>query len=109
MRAPLFIEEKNVMLKDVSLTIAEDAEGASNVDCEDRFARIDSAAQRLCDFVYEALLDYGITYGTVIDANVYRAIHRIVAVAMIDQYEYDKESWSEVIADIANASKEAVS
>jgi hypothetical protein len=90
------------MLKQATLTIASDAEGAGDIDYNDRFARIDSVAPLLCDFVYEGLQEHGVNYGTVIDARVYAAIEHIVASAMIAQYDHDAKSWGEVIAAIAN-------
>jgi hypothetical protein len=62
------------MLNQAMLTISSDAEGATDVDYSDRFARIDSAAPLLCNFVYEALQEHGVNYGTVIDMRVYEVI-----------------------------------
>ena len=90
------------MLKDAALTIASDAEGASNVDYNDRLARINGVTHLLCDYVYEWLLDDGVTYGTVIDVHVFRLIEQLVASAMIAQYDEDAKQWGKVITDIVN-------
>jgi hypothetical protein len=88
------------MLRNAALTISADAEGSNGK--QDYRQRVDSAAACLVDYVYEALHEHGpglgYGYGTVIDIGVYGAFQRIVAAAMIAQYEYDKESWDEVIA-----------
>jgi hypothetical protein len=91
------------MLRKAALTISADAE-ASNGELGYQ-QRVDSAAECLVDYVYEALHEHGpglgYGYGTVIEIGVYGALQRIVAAAMIAQYEYDKESWGEVIATFA--------
>jgi len=91
------------MLRKAALTISADAEAS---DGELGYQqRVDSAAECLVDYVYGALHEHGpglgYGYGTVIDIGVYRALQRIVAAAMIAQYEYDQESWGEVIAAFA--------
>src|SRR5262245_41920201 len=88
------------MLRKDALTISAAAEAANGELGSQQ--RVDSAAECLVDYVYEALHEHGpglgYGYGTVIDICVYGALQRIVAAAMIAQYEYDKESWGEVIA-----------
>jgi hypothetical protein len=87
------------MLKAAARTIDEDATGAG-VDHTDRNARIASAASALVDYVYEYLLDDGITYGTEIDVGVYRIMEGMVARAMLAQYEHDQETLADVIANV---------
>lgn len=77
------------MLKAAARTIDEDARGSAGVDHTDRDARITSAASALADYVYEYLLDDGVSYGTVIDLRVYRLMEGVVARAMLAQYEHD--------------------
>jgi predicted RNA-binding Zn-ribbon protein involved in translation (DUF1610 family) len=86
------------MLKNVSMAIDDDVMGAGNVDPKDRDARINGITELLCDYVYEQLFDDDISYGTVIDLNVFRHIEWLVAAAMIAQYDWDAELWDKRIA-----------
>jgi hypothetical protein len=91
------------MLQAAARTIDEDAMGAG-VDYTDRNACIASAASCLVDYVYEYLLDDGVSYDTKIDGCVYRLIESMVARAMLAQYEYDQERCNDLIQAItANA------
>jgi hypothetical protein len=88
------------MLDDVATSILEDMTGAggdlSRSEC------IRRAASNLVDYVHEALWNYGIGYGdefqTHLSQETYRAIETIVAVAMVTQYELDRETWGSVLA-----------
>jgi hypothetical protein len=98
------------MLKDVALTIIEDATGATEVDWKDRRARIDSAAARLVDYVHEALAGHGVGmsdwHGPIrIPYEAYTPIERIVAAAMIAQYEYDREQEEALIQALTSDDK----
>ena len=88
------------MLKHVSLSIAENAEGANGPENESRSACIHNASDMLTNFVCDALLVRGIDYGTVITQHVYTAISDIVAEAMVDQYNYDKRQSNELIDEL---------
>jgi hypothetical protein len=89
------------MLKAAARTIDEDAMGAG-VDPTDRGARIASAASALVDYVYEYLLDDGVTYGSKIDLHVYRLMEGMVARAMLAQYEHDQEQCDNLITAITD-------
>lgn len=93
------------MLKAAARTIDEDAMGAG-VDHTDRNARIASAASCLADYVYEYLLDDGVSYDTAIDVRVYRFIESMVARAMLAQYEYDQECCCDLIQAITDNTPE---
>jgi hypothetical protein len=69
------------MLRDIAFDIEEDAHGANGELT--RAERVRRAAYSLIDYVYEDLLSDNIGYGTIVDANVYRKIERLVASAMI--------------------------
>jgi hypothetical protein len=67
-----------------------------------RGERIGATAGRLVDYVYEALLENGIKC----ERRTYRASERMVAVAMIAQYEHDEKACGEPVACVLNPLKE---
>ena len=75
------------MLNNVCLTITEDAGGANGPERAERFARIESAAAVLVDWVYESLIEDDVE----LETNELRAVQRLVARAMITQRDFDQE------------------
>jgi hypothetical protein len=63
----------------------------------ERHEIIDRAASSLVNYVYEALQQRAVDYGTVVDAPVYRAIEQVVAAAMLAQHEVDEESLNQLL------------
>jgi hypothetical protein len=82
----------------IMLALREDAYGA-NGDL-DRDERINRHAERIVDWVFEALAEqgccddsfYGGSLGVVIPHAAYGPIQRLVAAAMITQFEYDRHA-----------------
>jgi hypothetical protein len=69
---------------------------------------IENASGVLADFVFESLLNSGITYGRTIDNDVLHAIAHVVASAMVDQHNYTERLNGEGIVAAANAEAERV-
>lgn len=92
------------MLNDVTKTVAWDASGTEGERTREQ--RIRSAAEGLCDYVYEYLADDGIDYGTPIDANVFRHVESLVASAMIAQYDADMKILETVVTDVIRFQRE---
>jgi hypothetical protein len=86
------------MVDTIALSVSEYMGGA-NGDLPRREV-IHAVSGILCDVVYEALLDDGYRYGTVIDAGVYRSIESLVAMMMVRQYEYDEKQLEAFADDI---------
>jgi hypothetical protein len=90
------------VLDNVASHIVENAQ-AANGDL-DRHQQIEDAAVCLCDYVFEALQEWDISYVSGfehrIDYKVCDAIQHIVAAAMLAQYEHDAEMWSAIIAEL---------
>jgi hypothetical protein len=98
---------EHLMNKYISMTVHEDAYG-SNGDLS-RAERIEHLAGRLTDWVFEALGEYdcgagdfwGVPYRVQIPHEAYSLIERLVAVAVINQFEYDEGQSGEMIALVA--------
>ena len=72
---------------------------------DDRGKRIDRAAGALCDWTYEHLLDAG----ELGDEGIFKQAHlpriqRMVAIAMMAQFEHDQEMEAHLIAELWNES-----
>jgi hypothetical protein len=93
-------ERTNTMLWEIALSIAEDAEGA-NGD-RSRTKRISRAASGLCDYVHETLIDHSLADGVSVDQEFHPVVQRMIAAAMVAQYEYDEDRCGQLVADVAN-------
>jgi hypothetical protein len=93
------------MDESIMLQVHEDAYGANGA--LSRRERIESLAERLVDYVHEVLAGdydcghgtwYGEPYAIQIPREAFRPIERLVAAAMIDQFEYDEKRTGELQA-----------
>jgi hypothetical protein len=94
------------MLNNVCCQISEDAYGA-NGDLS-RSERIDRCAQQLVDFVYEVLGEDDVSFwrdckDRETAERAYRAVERLVAIAMIGQFEYDEKVAGDMLATACSA------
>ena len=89
-------------LSDVAMTIAESATGANGTMSDAQI--IDRAASELVDIVYEGLAETEAFMDLKADGNIninqeqLAAIRRMVARAMLRQFQRDEEELNEVLA-----------
>jgi hypothetical protein len=94
--------------EDLMAEVAENAHGA-NGDLT-RKCRIKATSDSLVDHVYEALAEgdcghggwYGQQFGIQIPYEAYALIGRLIARAMVDQFDHDKKTWGEVMLSAAS-------
>jgi hypothetical protein len=87
-----------MMLKSVAQLVVQDATGATNVNPDDRFARLESAGEMLVEYAREGFPG--------LSEEMTRGIAFTIAHAMIVQYEYDQKETDGLIDALMNPERE---